>query len=264
MVFLPEFMFRWNFPGRSLLAGRAADGRTTRPDHPAAFQRLGANGLERSFRLPAPGWLPGWLRPFFRNAAAMPGCHFPFYALRRLGALQWQPPIWYRPWWPRMRAFALPSYGDGCIRINLQGPRTAGHRRPRRIRTGLPRIDGTPAGAPRPAHGPAAGARGRAQLGAVADAPGDRVPDADLVVLWQLQANDMSEDSEAGRLGPVPFWKSGSHRPTGFVLGLGPGIPRRDPGGPARVIDLAPTVLDLLGAGGGERMDGRPLFRGSE
>jgi predicted AlkP superfamily phosphohydrolase/phosphomutase len=89
-----------------------------------------------------------------------------------------------------------------------------------------------------------------------------RLPDADLVVLWERHANDMVEDAEAGRLGPAPFWKSGSHQPTGFVIGLGPGIPRSAPGGQGRVVDLAPTVLDLLGMDTAAGMDGRPLFRG--
>ncbi len=71
----------------------------------------------------------------------------------------------------------------------------------------------------------------------------------------------MAGDAAAGLLGPAPFWKSGSHRPTGFVAGLGPGIPRQAPAGTARVVDLAPTVLDLLGTAVPGHMDGRPLFR---
>jgi len=87
----------------------------------------------------------------------------------------------------------------------------------------------------------------------------DRLPDADLVVLWQPQANDMIESKTLGRLGPVPFWKSGSHQPTGFVIGLGPGISRRAPG-QAHVIDLAPTILRLMGVPLPEHLAGRTLF----
>jgi predicted AlkP superfamily phosphohydrolase/phosphomutase len=261
MVFLPELMFRWNFPGRSLLAGGGAvgapPGMVARPRFPDWVETVWS---EHYAHLP-PGWVPGRLRPFFQNLAAIPGCHFPFYALRRLGALQWQPAAWYRPWWPRMKAFALPSYGDGCIRINLQGREPRGIVAPadyERVcrelaerlrglsdpRTGRPLVSevvlpGEPRGNIAP----------------------DRLPDADLVVLWQGQANDMIEDKDLGRLGPVPFWKSGSHRPSGFVIGRGPGIPGRAAGGRARVIDLAPTVLDLMGCPLPPQLPGRPLYR---
>ena len=36
-------------------------------------------------------------------------------------SLHWMPAERYRPFWPRMDAFALPSFYDGRIRINLQG-----------------------------------------------------------------------------------------------------------------------------------------------
>jgi len=35
--------------------------------------------------------------------------------------LFYQPAIWYKPFWPQMKAFALPSFSEGYIRINLQG-----------------------------------------------------------------------------------------------------------------------------------------------
>src|SRR5262249_24491822 len=36
------------------------------------------------------------------------------------------PPRWYTPSWPRLKAFALPSFSDGCIRLNLQGREARG------------------------------------------------------------------------------------------------------------------------------------------
>ena len=232
MVFLPEFMLRWNFPGRSLLAaadpGDAAPGLVERPRSGDWVRTVWRD----HFACLPPGWLPGGFRKIFQALASRPGCDLPFYALRRLGALQWQPPVWYRPWWPRMKAFALPSYGDGYIRVNLQGREPHGSVAPaayeevcrelserllqlRDPRTGRPLVQEV--------------VRSREYLRGV---PADRLPDADLVVLWQRQANDMSEES-AGRLGPLPFWKSGSHQPTGFVIGRGSGYSppaRRRPG----------------------------------
>ena len=264
MVFLPELLFRWDFPGRSLFhspgSGEAAPGPALQPrckDWPQALWH------DHYADLP-PSWLARPLQRPFRKLAGLPGIQFPFFLLRRLGALQWQPATWYRPWWPRMRAFALPSYGDGCIRINLRGREPQGIVAPSAVgplcrelterllalrdpRSGRPLVREVVRTEP-PHSGIAAGCK----------------PDADLVVLWERQANDMAEDREAGRLGPAPFWKSGSHRPTGFVLGLGPDIPSWSANRQGRVVDLAPTVLNLLGAPLPGHLDGRPLFREGE
>lgn len=261
LLFLPEFLFRWSFPGRSLLAGAGKE------EGPAVIPP-GHDWVEAVWRdlyanLP-PSWMPGPMRSAFRRLAAWPGCRFPAYALRRLGALQWQPPAWYRPWWPRMKAFALPSYGDGYIRVNLKGREPRGIVEPagydplcRELQDKLLRL-----------RDPRSGrrlvrevVRVRSSLARIAE---DLRPDADLVVLWERQPNDMAEDAEAGRLGPAPFWKSGSHRPTGFLIGLGPGISPAAPPGRARVIDVAPTILGLLGVPGPGGMEGTPLFRRRE
>ena len=260
MVFLPELMFRWNFPGRSLMAGRAAEGEPagliTRPRFKDWVRTVWS---EHYANLP-PGWVPGWLRPFFRKMAGAPGCHLPFYALRRLGALQWQPAAWYRPWWPQMKAFALPSYGDGCIRINLKGREPRGIVAPGDYAGICRELGEWLRGLRDPRTGMALVSEviiPREPRGGIA---ADRLPDADLLVLWRGQANDMIEEQTTGRLGPVPFWKSGSHQPNGFVIGRGPGIPRQAAGGGARVIDLAPTVLSLLDCPLPAHLAGRPLF----
>jgi hypothetical protein len=260
LVFLPELLFRWNFPGRSLLAGGAGQDRPAPLVSRPRFNDWVETVWNDHFSNLPPRWVPRTARPFFRNMAALPNCHFPFYALRRLGALQWQPPAWYRPWWPRMKAFALPSYGDGCIRINLKGREAQGIVDPqeydavcRELGAWLgelrdPRSD-------RPAVKEVVIVRDR--LRHVAR---ERHPDADLLVLWQDHANDMIEEKTLGRLGPVPFWKTGSHHPAGFVIGRGPDIPRRAAAGRARVSDLAPTVLGLLGIVQPASLEGRPLF----
>jgi predicted AlkP superfamily phosphohydrolase/phosphomutase len=191
--------------------------------------------------------------------AAIPGGNFPFYALRRLGALQWQPAAWYRPWWPRMKAFALPSYGDGCIRINLKGREAQGVVAAedyagvcRELGEWLQRL-----------RDPRSGRELVRDVvfpkDAKAGIAAERQPDAGLVVLWQDLANDMIEEKNLGRLGPLPFWKSGSHQPSGFVIGRGPGI-RQQAGGRAQVTDLAPTVLQLLDCALPPHLSGKPLF----
>jgi predicted AlkP superfamily phosphohydrolase/phosphomutase len=258
-IFLPELMYRWNFSGRSLLANPAPV--TAAPDlvsRPRFNDWVETIWSDYFGNLP-PHWVPAWLRPLFRKMAGFPGGNFPFYALRRLGALQWQPPSWYRPWWPRMKAFALPSYGDGCIRINLKGREPRGIVNPEEYERVCGELCAWLAELRDPRSGRPAVREVVIVKERLRDTAPDRLPDADLVVLWHPQANDMIESKTLGRLGPVPFWKSGSHQPTGFVIGLGPGISRRAPG-QAQVIDLAPTILRLMGFPVPEHLSGRTLF----
>ena len=259
MVFLPELLFRWDSPGRALYQDGAAVFSGGPPPQPRFKDWPEAVWHDHYADLPPP-WLPRPLWKPFRKLAGMPGFHFPFYLLRRLGTLQWQPAAWYRPWWPSMRAFALPSYGDGYIRINLRGREPQGVVGPAEVEPLCRELTERLLALRDPRSGrPLVREVVRAREASAGVAAG-REPDADLVVLWEMQANDMAADATCGRLGPAPFWKSGSHRPDGFVLGLGPDIPRRESAGQAHVIDLAPTVLDLLGCALPGHLRGRPLF----
>ena len=259
LLFLPEFLFRWSFPGLSLQAeGGAAAGPAVVP---AGNDWVRAVWRDRFSCLPPP-WLPPPLRSWFRGLGGRPGLGFPAYVLRRLGPLQWQPPSWYRPWWPRMKAFALPSYGDGYVRVNLRGREPRGIVAPgdfdalcRDLEARLLRLR-DPRDGRRLVRAVVRTGEALARLSA------ELRPEADLVVLWEQRANDAAEDPGTGHLAPAPFWKSGSHRPLGFLIGLGPGLlPERRAAGRARVIDVAPTVLELLGVPRPPHLEGAPLFR---
>jgi hypothetical protein len=150
----------------------------------------------------------------------------------------------YRPFWPAMRAFAIPAYYDGRIRINLAG-REAGGRVPRwayrfvlnamerlaraccDTRTGEPVVDSTERPAER-------------------DPMGLGPTGADLVITWRGQPLGFVHP-QVGRIGPVPQWRTGGH--TGghgmaylVRAGLAPGDY-----GLRRSFDVVPTVVDLLG-----------------
>jgi hypothetical protein len=86
------------------------------------------------------------------------------------------------------------------------------------------------------------------------------LPDADLLVQWTARPVDVV-DTPCGRIGPLPFQRSGSHVERGFVLAKGPGIPPASAGEEGHALDLAPTILSLLGATIPAYMEGRPLFR---
>lgn len=258
MVFLPEFLFRWNFPGRALL--ETGNGDTSGPPVIPSFGDWVESVWNDSYSNLPPEWIPRFLHGSFRKMASIPGIHFPLYVLRRLGTLKWQPSVWYKPWWSQMRAFALPSYGDGYIRINIKGREANGIVDPddtepicqelrerlfelRDPRNNEPIVDDVI----RPAENPAGFSY-------------ESHPDADLVVLWKRHPNDMVKWCDSERLGPIPFWKSGSHNPTGFIMSPDFQVSSNVQTSFASVIDIAPTILDLSGFPVPSYMQGRSLF----
>ena len=48
-------------------------------------------------------------------------------------------------------------------------------------------------------------------------------PPADLIVLWQEESpTDVVDGAGIGRIGPLPYFRSGGHSSRGFVIGRGP------------------------------------------
>jgi len=60
--------------------------------------------------------------------------------------------------------------------------------------------------------------------------------------------------------GRHPSGRSGNHRPQGFLLAAGDGIAQGVDLGTAHILDLMPTVFDLLGLAAPRMHNGRPLF----
>ncbi len=79
--------------------------------------------------------------------------------------------------------------------------------------------------------------------------------DGDLIVFWNSTPADVVDSSKYGRIGPVPFFRAGGHVPRGFFAVSGAGIV---PGErePMDLVDLAPTILDLLGVAPPNHFDG--------
>jgi len=98
MGLLPEMLFRWNFPGRAALAAGEA-GRTLPP-------------VRADYR---DNWkLDVWA---LRTAEGDRLLLSPSTLEARGDPLSWNPASWYRPLWPEMKAFALPSLSDVMSKV---------------------------------------------------------------------------------------------------------------------------------------------------
>jgi predicted AlkP superfamily phosphohydrolase/phosphomutase len=268
MVFLPELLYRFNFGKPALAPGQPG----TPPSEPITKGRVergwigavwglkhDANRLRSWLRQKLPNKLFRHVEPLF-GKDSQPDLVSPFKLIEQGDSLFFQPAVWYKPFWSQMRAFALPSYSEGYIRINLKGREPAGIVEPseyealcdelsqllynlKDARTGQPMVK---------------------QIVRTRQQPEQRdpkLPDADLVIIWQEEhVTDVVDSPELGRIGPVPYSRTGSHRSDGFLVAQGPGI---EPGSSApegHALDLAPTVLSLMGASIPPHFEGRPLI----
>ncbi len=246
-LFLPEFLYRWNFPGQAALA---------QGDPDAA--------------IPAPGLdYPGhwkdevWKLRTGRGDAELES---PDRQSRNNDTFNWQPTNWYKPIWHRMRAFALPSVADGYIRINVVGRESSGLVEPADFLATCDEIcerlgELTDA---------RTGGRMVERVIRVREDPFEQdaqQPPADLIVLWQEESpTDTVDGPGIGRIGPVPFFRPGGHQKQGslienVVMIRGAGCRPDRPFATGRLEDLPATILDRMGIPVPAHFDGRPLSR---
>lgn len=209
----------------------------------AVRQRLGQ---------PVPPAVPAPLRRLRNRVRRRTNAHAPY---SNETSLMGHALMRYQPDWPRMRAFATPSYYDGRIRINLKGRERDGVVEPhdyeatvaeieamlyecRDLRTGAPAV----VSVERPFADPFA------------------VPssDADLTVTWNRMVLGISHPT-LGTFGPVPPARTGGHTsPFGFCAVHGPGIASADLGARS-AHDVVPTLLRLSGSPVPEGLSGVAL-----
>jgi predicted AlkP superfamily phosphohydrolase/phosphomutase len=171
--------------------------------------------------------------------------------------LHWQPALRYRHHWPGMPAFALPSFYDGRIRINLQGRERHGTVAPSRYeetcreletmlrecrdpRTGEPVVDFI-------------------ERASTRDPLALTGSEADLIVVWRGVVAAL-EHPHWGLIGPVPLLRTGGHTgPYGMAYVAAPGL---EPGdrGVRSAFDVAPTIVSLLGDQAPAHMSGKSLL----
>ncbi len=240
MALLPEFMYRWNFSGKAALT----------PNHNSV-------ALPPLKSYPSQHWKYAVWEGVTETAPM--DLASPWAQMEAGDSLNWQPSNWYKPLWPRMQAFALPSFSEGCIRINLEGREAQGCVKPEEYealcdhlcqgleqlrdgRTGTPMVESID----------------RTRSGENLFDP--TAPPADLIIHWQeAYPTDVMVSPDLGCIGPIPYFRTGGHRSRGFLMIQGPGISASTlPTGEA--IDLPVTLLNLMGAEPPVYMRGRSLL----
>ncbi|MGQ4650674.1 alkaline phosphatase family protein [Lyngbya aestuarii] len=266
-TFLPEFLYRLSFPGKFGLA----NGELGTPLEPPITKmkwnywerhlwgtKYDPNPIRRFLRRETPTRLFQLIEPFLESSQK-PDLISPFKLSKQTDVVPFQPANWYTPLWPYMKAFALPSFAEGYIRINLQGREPQGIvpqseynafcdelieklRALKDARTGIPMAK---------------------DIIRTRQFPTDndpKLPDADLVIVWQEEyATDVVESPELGRIGPVPHYRSGSHRPEGFLIASGLGVASNVNLPTGHALDIPPTILKLMDVPIPKHLEGKPL-----
>jgi len=271
-VFLPEFLYRFSFPGKWALT----HGNTSEPLPPLTTKmnwnwwerhvwgtKYDPNPIRRFLRCQTHSRIfrviEPWLESTQKSDVVSP---FHFQRLKRQGQVDFipfNPAQWYQPMWHSMKAFALPGFAEGYIRINLKGREPQGIVDPseydaiceelceklhalKDARTGTPMVYKIV----------------RTRKDPMEQNP--KLSPADLIVVWQDDyATDTMDSPDYGRFGPLPPYRAGSHRHEGFILACGSGIEAGSSLSEGHVLDLAPTILDLMGAPIPKYLEGKPL-----
>jgi hypothetical protein len=176
-------------------------------------------------------------------------------ATRSHDPLGWMPVMRHGPRWPTMRAFALPSFYDGRVRVNVRGREGGGLVGPEDYAAVLDEVQALLEACREPRTGAPVVARvARPSRDPFAVDP----TDADLVVQWQPDVLGLRHPT-LGTIGPVPPRRTGGHTsPVGRCLVHGPGIL---PGerGTRSSFDVLPTIFALAGAAAPWPLSGSPI-----
>ncbi|MFA7429328.1 MAG: alkaline phosphatase family protein [Rhodospirillaceae bacterium] len=263
MAFLPELLFRMNFPGQSCLDGTISP--TNAPVPPEIRYPISLGWTRDMWARRSDD---SALRRFLRHALPMEMVQ---KVLRVIGddpnGLEYpkdhdcyiQVPLWYSKFWPRMKAFALPSFGDGYVRLNLMGREPNGIVNPADYDAVCDEITNAIMALRNPRTGrPMAAAVVRPRSGPYEN--DTKAHPADLGVLWHPEPADIAEHPRHGRIGPFPHRRSGGHNDHAFMIVKAPGVApgSRLPDG--HTVDVSATILDLMGLPMTGNRDGRSLL----
>jgi hypothetical protein len=271
MVLLPELAYRHAFD-RELFRPPTAwmhAGSTgpilgeTEPWHRAVLRHLPASPRERGGRRLIPAVLSGVARRAARRVAELTGSRPLTGKVSSDGgshlqlALDWMPAMRYQPYWSRMPFFALPSFYDGRVRVNLKGRERKG-----RVTIGqYPALCDEIEDLLRACRDPVTGedAVDFVERTGGPDPYALGPSESDLVVVWK-GTHCALEHPTLGRVGPAPFRRPGGHTGRyGVAYVRAPGIVPGDCGVRSS-FDVVPTLFALAGQPTPAGLTGRSLL----
>ena len=257
MVLLPELLYRHAF-GRPLL--------TVPPAWASSPRHVPILDEDETWDAASATWVPmraqQRVRPLYGTARSFvksrPRLHAVLRGVRAGVAewrsarartvtqdLRWQPARRYGDHWPRMAAFALPSFYDGRIRINLEGRERNGTVTPARYEDACREIETLVRECRNPLTGePAVDSVERAWT---RDPMALEGSESDLLVIWRGVAAAL-EHPRLGLIGPVALRRTGGHTGShGVAYIAAPGVDSGDRGVRSS-FDIVPTLVGLLGS----------------
>ena len=173
-------------------------------------------------------------------------------------AIDWMPAAWYQPYWHRMSAFALPSFYDGRVRVNLAGRESRGLIKREQYEAFCSGLEALlhecrdwESGEPIVQSIERCGGRDPYALGET---------EVDIVVLWRRSSLGFVHP-RLGTIGPVPQRRTGGHTgPLGVAYIFGGDLPAGEQG-VVSSFDVVPTALDLMGIERPAMMSGQSLLQ---
>lgn len=193
----------------------------------------------------APGFIQSALRPWRAAQPLTGGTARSTQADARTPCLplNWIPASAYRHFWNAMPAFALPSYYDGRVRVNLRGREASGMVELTDYKSVLLEIERMVRACTDPATGESV--VDFVEYTAPPDPAELHETQADLVFVWKGAAAAF-QHPVLGRIGPLPYRRTGGHTgPSGVAYvhatGLSPGER-----GTRSAYDVVPTIITAL------------------
>lgn len=172
-------------------------------------------------------------------------------------SLSWMPATAYRRFWHSMPAFALPSFYDGRVRINLRKREHRGNVELADYKRTLTGVEDLIRACRDPATGESA--VDFVEYPASSDPRGLTPSGSDLNVIWK-GAPLCLEHPTLGRIGPVPYRRTGGHTGECGVAYIRTGSGLVGEHGMHSAFDVVPTIVHLLGERTGRSLAGTSLL----
>jgi predicted AlkP superfamily phosphohydrolase/phosphomutase len=212
---------------------------------PHAWQKLTEKYLGRSLATAMDRFFG--LPPYPDHPATVPHC-------------QYQPLMWLEKYRPYMRAFALPTFSDGFIRLNVRKREGHGLIAAADFRQECARLTALLHDLRNPVNNQAA-VKNVIQVRDTPFQTGDEFPHADLIVQWNpLGDGGVFRSPTLGLFGPAPSLRASAHSAEGFFIANGPEITPVSETLSGSILDIAPTLLEMIGAQAPLPLEGNSLL----